>query len=58
MLTLFGVTVVLYFKSKKILAIFKLYFSHPFCKKGLGLLKKTLMAGFKDGGELIVPVYL
>jgi hypothetical protein len=24
-------------KSEKILTIFKLYFSHPFCKKGLGL---------------------
>jgi hypothetical protein len=35
-----------------------LYFSNPFCKKGLGLPAETLMAGFKDGSQLIVPVYL
>ena len=29
-----------------------------FVKKDWGYLQKTLMAGFKDGGELIVPVYL
>jgi hypothetical protein len=45
-------------KSEKILTIFKLYFSHHFVKKDWGCLQKTLIAGFKDGGELIVPVYL
>jgi hypothetical protein len=39
-------------KSEKILPIFKLYFSHPFCKKGLRLLQKHSWPASKMAANL------